>query len=233
MVLAEGVLPVVGKTALNMKRYQFTEDEKKRIEEAVKSLETRSCGEIVPYFVRSSHGYPEVPWRLAAMLGALGAIITALASYFWLLPFEIHLLEGVVFVLSLMVVGFFLPIIFPSLRRWLVSTEDLEWHVRSRAMNAFLEENLHHTEERVGVLIFVSRLEHQVVVLGDSGINAKVSEDEWKEVVQEVVAGIKRNEIGDGLVKAIAKCETLLLSKGFIRKSTDTNELPDGLRIGE
>jgi putative membrane protein len=216
-----------------MKSYQFTEDEKQRIEEAVKSLETRSCGEIVPYFVRSSYAYPEVAWRLAAVLGLAGAVITSLASYFWLLPFQVHLLEGSIFIVALMVIGFLLPVLFPTLLRWLVPADVMDWHVRSRAMNAFLEENLHYTEERVGVLIFISRLERKVIVLGDIGINAKVAECEWQEVVNEVIAGIKRNEIGDGLVKAIAKCETLLLSKGFVRKSTDTNELPDGLRMGD
>jgi putative membrane protein len=224
---------VVGNNGEIMKRYQFTEEEKKEIEEAVKSLETRSCGEVVPYFVRSSQSYPEVAWRLSALMGFSSAALLCLLGYFWLLPSEIHLLEGFILVIILMIVGYALPVIFPSFVRLLVSKENMNWHVRSRAMNAFLEENLHHTEERVGVLIFISRLEHRVIVLGDSGINAKVEEQEWKEVVDEVTAGIKRNEIGDGLVKAIAKCEILLISKGFVRKDTDTNELPDGLRIGQ
>lgn len=216
-----------------MKKYHFTDEEKNKIEQAVKSLETRSCGEIVPYYVPSSHSYPEVPWRFAALLGFTAAIGLSVLSYLWLLPYRIHLLEGAIFVASVMLVGYFLPRFFPSLIRMAVSSEDLSWHVRSRAMNAFLEENLHHTQERVGVLIFISRLEHQVVVLGDAGINSKVEEKDWQEVVNEVLEGIRGNEIGNGLVKAIAKCESLLLSKGFVRKDTDTNELLDGLRIGE
>jgi len=132
-----------------------------------------------------------------------------------------------------MAFGFILPIVFPALVRLMVSAEDLTWHVRTRAMNAFLEENLHHTADRVGVLIFISRLERKVIVLGDSGINAKVEEREWKEVVDEVINGIKKDAIADGLVNAIARCEALLLSKGFTYKDNDTNELDDSLRIGK
>ena len=41
------------------KKYTFTESEKEQVEQAVKDLETVSCGEIVPYFVGSSDDYAE------------------------------------------------------------------------------------------------------------------------------------------------------------------------------
>lgn len=216
-----------------MRKYHFSDQDKERIKEAVRSLETRSGGEIVPYFVPASHGYPQVRWRLAALMGLMSMLGLAIGSYFWLFPFQVQLFVASVCTIGLMAIGYFLPQLFPVIIRSMVSAEDLTWHVRSRAMNAFLEENLHHTADRVGVLIFISRLERKVIVLGDSGINAKVQEKEWQEVVDEVIKGIKQNAIADGLVNAIARCEALLLAKGFERKDDDTNELDDSLRIGE
>lgn len=134
---------------------------------------------------------------------------------------------------AVLVIGFLFPILFPSTRRWIISKERQEQRVHLRARQAFLDEKVFETEERVGILIFVSRLEHMVLVIGDEGISKKVKHDDWQHVVDEVVAGIKARQIGDGLVKAIGLCKELLLKNGFVRKATDTNELSDGLRIEE
>ena len=83
------------------------------------------------------------------------------------------------------------------------------------------------------ILIFVSKLEHKVIVLGDEGISRKVSPDDWQDIVDTVVGGIKEKEIGDGLVKAITKCKELLLSHGFKTRSDRPNELSDDLRLGD
>jgi len=63
------------------------------------------------------------------------------------------------------------------------------------------------------------------MVLGDEGISKKLSPEDWQHVVDEVVEGIKSNQIANGLVKSIAHCKDLLLKYGFVRKSTDFNEL--------
>lgn len=130
-----------------------------------------------------------------------------------------------------MLVGFLVPVLFPQTKRWIISKERQVLRAQQRAREAFLEESVFNTAERVGILIFVSRLEHMVLVMGDEGINKKVEQADWQHVVDTIVDGIKRREIGDGLVKAIDQCKELLLKNGFVRKSTDTNELDDNLRI--
>ncbi|REE05550.1 TPM domain-containing protein [Marinoscillum furvescens] len=214
-----------------MSKYTFTDEEKKAVEQAVKDLETVSCGEIVPFFVRSSDEYREASWFLSVVMGILTIGSIAMLSYLWLLPFQITPLEQSLLILAVMVVGYFLPMVFPTIKRFLVSKDRQSVRVQQRAMEAFLSEQVFATEERVGVLIFISRLEHQVLVLGDEGINIRVKPDDWQHVVDEVVKGIKQHEIGQGLVRAIELCKELLLANGFKRKSTDTNELDDGLRI--
>jgi uncharacterized membrane protein len=44
-----------------------------------------------------------------------------------------------------------------------------------RSLAAFTGQGLHHTRAETGILIFVSLLEHRVVVLADRGINEKTS----------------------------------------------------------
>ncbi|MEP5610650.1 MAG: hypothetical protein ABJP45_00300 [Cyclobacteriaceae bacterium] len=215
------------------KKYTFTETEREQVEQAVKDLETVSCGEIVPYFVRSSDDYVEASWYVSTLLSAFTLVLIGVLSYTWMLPFQITPLEVALIAFVVIVVGFLFPLVFPVTRRWIVPRERQEQRVHQRARQAFLDEKVFETEERVGILIFVSRLEHMVFVLGDEGISKKVGKEDWQHVVDEVVVGVKANQIGDGLVKAIGLCKELLLKNGFVRKSTDTNELSDGLRIEE
>jgi putative membrane protein len=215
------------------KKYTFTDSEKAQVEQAVKDLETVSCGEIVPYFVGSSDDYAEASWYTSTLLSAFTVVIIGVLSYTWMLPFKFTPLEVSVVAFFAMLTGFLFPLIFSSAKRWIIPKERQLQRVNQRAMQAFLDEKVFQTEERVGILIFVSRLEHIVLVLGDEGISKKVDQADWQHVVEEIITGVKANEIGNGLVKAIALCKDLLLKHGFVRKSTDTNELHDGLRIEE
>ena len=212
-------------------KYTFTDKDKEQVKEAVASLERESCGEIVPYFVQSSDQYPEASWYMASLMSAIGLISVALLSYFWALPISLNLLEWLLIILALMVIGYLIPIVFPLSKRWLIS-KDVQLHrVEQRASLAFLNEKVFETEERIGILLFVSRLEHQVIVLGDKGINEKVKPEEWKEVVGIITESIKAGAIADGLSKAILSCKEMLLKHGFVRKKSDYNELDDSLRI--
>lgn len=213
-----------------MKKYIFTAEEKHSVKEAVEALEKESCGEIVPFFARKSDNYDEVSWHLSAIIGVVGLAVIALLSYTWMLP-AISFLEAFFVILGLMIFGYFLPIIFPILKRFFVSEERAMEMISLRAKEAFINEKVYDTKERVGILIYVSRLEHVVLVLGDEGINTKVQKDDWEKVVSLITDGLKRKQIGDGLVNGINHCKELLLQNGFVRKGTDTNELSDELRI--
>jgi putative membrane protein len=72
-----------------------------------------------------------------------------------------------------------------------------------------------------------------VIVLGDEGINAKVQQQEWQDIVGTVVKGIRARRAADGLVQAIAACGRLLERTGVRKQKDDTDELPDNLRMRE
>lgn len=213
-----------------MKKYNFSDEEKSLVAEAVKNLEKESCGEIVPVFVRRSSAYQEVGWLLSAVLAVSTMGLLMVLSYTWMIPTMSYLQSGTLIICAA-AIGYLLPRIFPVVKRGLASEERMMEMVSLRAQEAFLQEQVFATKERVGILIFVSRLEHKVLVIGDKGINEKVSSDNWQEVVSLVTEGLKQKQIGEGLVKAINHCKELLLEKGFVRKDSDTNELSDDLRI--
>ena len=216
-----------------MSRYHFTDQERENIKLAVQDLEQETSGEVVPYFVPSSDKYEEASWYSSAVVGLFTLVVIAFMSYTWALPVQLTPIDTSLIVIGLMLVGFLTPIVFPFTIRWITSRETLEQRVYQRAIEAFLEEGIYKTKDKIGVLIFVSKLEHKVIVLGDEGISSKVSSDDWQIIVDTVVKGIKRKEIGEGLTAAIGKCKELLLSHGFNTRSDRPNELSDDLRLGE
>jgi len=213
-------------------KYHFTTQEKEEIKKAVQDLEMVTSGELVPYFVPSSDKYEEASWYSAAVVGLFALVVIAFLSYTWTLPVQLTPIDTAMIVIGFMLLGFLTPIIFPFSIRWITSKETLEQRVYQRAIEAFLEEGIYKTKDKIGILIFVSKLEHKVVVIGDEGISAKVTGNDWRIIVDTVVKGIKRKEIGSGIVDAIGKCKELLLSHGFNTRQDRPNELSDDLRIG-
>tara|TARA_Y100001972_G_scaffold126584_1_gene180750 strand:+ start:2466 stop:3116 length:651 start_codon:yes stop_codon:yes gene_type:complete len=213
-------------------KYHFTEQEKEEVKKAVQDLEMVTSGELVPYFVPSSDKYEEASWYSAAVVGLFTLVVIAFLSYTWALPVQLTPIDTAMIVIGFMLLGFLTPIILPFSIRWITSRDTMEQRVYQRAIEAFLEEGIYKTKDKIGILIFISKLEHKVVVIGDEGISAKVSREDWQVIVDTVVKGIKQKEIATGIVEAIGKCKDLLLSHGFNTRSDRPNELSDDLRIG-
>ena len=85
------------------------------------------------------------------------------------------------------------------------------------------------TRERTGILIFVSLLEHRVVVLADRGIHARVAEGTWDGVVARIVTGIRAGRAEEGLADGIRACGEILAGR-LPGRPDDRNELPNAPR---
>jgi len=211
----------------------FSPDERNRITAAVREAELKTSGEIVPYVVERSDHYEEAEWRSGVLCGALAfaglTVVRSLASA-WV-PFDI--MELGLATLAACACGMLAIRVVSPLRRLFAGRTLLARRVEQRAAEAFISEEVFHTKERTGILIFVSLFERRVLVVGDAGINAKVKKEEWDGVVQRVIGGIAAGKPADGLVDAIAVCGTLLRRRGVARGKDDRDELSDALRVGK
>jgi putative membrane protein len=203
------------------------------IRAAVAEAEQKTSGEIVPYFVEESDGYPAALWKGTA-LGAFAGPLLAEAIYFlggfWggLMPLWIALPAA-----AGGAVGFLLAAYVPAVKRWMAGDGLLDLRTRQRAEMAFLEEEVFHTRDRTGILLFLSVFEHRVIVIGDSGINRQVEQGQWDGVVQTVVAGIRAGKPGEALVSGIRQCGELLERHGVAIQPDDFDELSNELRRGD
>jgi putative membrane protein len=211
----------------------FSQADRDAVAAAVKEAEKHTSGEIVPYVVSAADAYEVAAWRGAVF----GALLGALAAAF------LHELAGlwggwfsawvVLPPLAGATLGYLVVAVCPWLRRLVIGREIASLRVERRAHEAFLHEEVFKTRDRSGILVFLALFERRVVVLGDSGINAKVAQSEWQRIVDGIVAGIRRGEPGAALAEGIRRCGTLLEERGVAIRPDDTDELSDELRMSD
>lgn len=211
----------------------FSQADLDAVQVAVREAEARTSGEIVPYVVEQSDEYPSAAWKGAA-LGALLGPLVAVAIYEWGGYWGVYVPAWIVFpAMAGGALGYLLTVLLPPVRRWMAGDEILELRARRRAEVAFLEQEVFRTRDRTGILLFISLFEHRAIVLGDTGINQKVKQEEWDGLVKRLAQGIRAGRPGAALVEAIRECGPLLERQGVAIRVDDSNELSDELRRGE
>ena len=106
--------------------------------------------------------------------------------------------------------------------------EDLMDH----AAFVFEKLEMHKTELRNGVLFYVSMQPHGFAILGDVGINLKVSENFWDEIKEHVIAKFKEGKYAEGLSEGILMAGEQLKAH-FPYQTDDVNELSDEISFGK
>jgi len=198
----------------------FTQEERQRIEEAVRAAELRTSGEIVPMVVDASYDYPRAEILGGGLLALALAVTTSWAflheslwHFLWI--FAVAYLPAVWSIRAL-----------PPLKRRLISPREVAEEVEEKAIVSFVEQGLHRTRDATGILILISLFERRVHVLADKGINDVVPPGTWDGIVEIVTDGVRRDDACNALCVAIARCADLL-ETNFPRKADDTDELPN------
>jgi uncharacterized membrane protein len=97
---------------------------------------------------------------------------------------------------------------------------------RERALEVFSLLRVWDTEENNGVLIYLLVGDHDIEIVADRGINAKVTAAEWEGICRTMEAGLRRGEFGPAVVAGIEEISRLL-ARHYPPRQGDRNELPD------
>ena len=98
-----------------------------------------------------------------------------------------------------------------------------------QAFQEFYANGLHKTEAATGVLLFVSVLEHRVIIMADEDPTtrfAKVGAEFWANTDDAILDGIRHGSLRDGLVSGIERAGERL-AEFFPWREGDRNEIPD------
>ena len=193
----------------------------REVEAAVARVESQTAAEVVVAVLPQSQSY----WQgrvLASVAWALAAGFGFLHFEPWRDPALSLLVELFVGALVYVLVG------YPGLLRRMVPRQAADRAVRARAFQLFAERGLHGTTGRTALLIFVSELEHRVVLLGDQTIHGKLGQTGWDEQVQLLLRHIRAGETRAGLLAVLEQLAPHLAAVAP-RQENDVNELPNAV----
>jgi putative membrane protein len=199
----------------------FTEADHERIADAIRAVENRTTGEIVCVVARAAEPYAIIAAMWSA-LAALGVFVVALPLWPDLPALGLAGLQLAAFAAA------YLALQHLPLRMALVPAEVKRRRARRLAHTQFLDQGLHRTEGRTGILIFAAMAEHYVEIIADEGIHAKVDPELWQGAVDGFTARMKRGETVAAFVEAVEACGGPL-ARHFPKQPGNPNELPDRL----
>lgn len=175
------------------------------VTDAVAALERRTDAEVVVVATGRSGSYADVP-----LIGALVAGFGALAFLAWA-PISF---AGALFPVYTAVAagaGAFLTPRVPALVRLLAGQRRMRAQVREAAEAAFVQESVHGTRRRTGVLVYISALEQRVELLPDHGLLGRIAGAKFAALslrantVDDVLLGL--GQLGDLLAEHVPAIE--------------------------
>lgn len=181
----------------------LTTQEKIEIADAIAKAETTNSGEIIAVLTKASDGYYYIPLMWAALFALLiPATINLLRiESLYNLQYETQLIAFVCMALLFR---------WTPIKLWLVPKYVQQQRCHRMAMQQFVEQNLHDTAARTGILFFVSADEHYVEIIADKGINDTVKKTTWEAIVKTFTDKVQKSEVKEGFLQAISECEHIL-----------------------
>lgn len=104
--------------------------------------------------------------------------------------------------------------------------------VMEKAAKYFEELEMHKTVLRNGVLIYLAVADHQFAIIGDHGINSRVSADFWEQTKEKMLTYFRNGDFLHGLQEGILEAGEQL-HHYFPRQDDDINELPNEVVFGK
>ena len=107
-------------------------------------------------------------------------------------------------------------------------TYKLLWRPERYAWKVFERACMQATRQRNGVIIVIMPRMKKVIVLGDTGVNALVPPDFWKETVEAMIHELHQSDALTALREGLQRLGDTL-ARHWPRAPGDVNELPDEL----
>ena len=197
----------------------LTEKQKDSLEERIRAIESRTDAEIVMVLAKRSDNYGYAPTLFAACT----SMLIPLASLFW--PFWLSLSE-VVFIQFMAFFGLTILLRIPTHIRLVVPRRTKFLRASNIAMRQFLTQQVHTTKDNLGLLIFVSELEHYIEIIPDHGLE-RIENTVWEMAIKNAIPLLQRGRVEESFKSIIDLIGSELVE--HFPKTRDKAELPNRL----
>lgn len=216
----------------------LSDDEARRVTEAVAAAEANTSGEIVTIVADRSDGYTEIALIWAALVAFAAIAVLAIWPDFYLGLVDqvtgkwnaawtprgiigLALFVGIVKFVAMWLIQLWQPLKF-----LLIPGPVKSARVHHRAVTFFRVSAERRTTGRTGILIYLSMREHRAEIVADEAIASRVEPHVWGKAMEAMLHHIKRGQVGEGMASAVTEVGTVLAAHAP-RLADDRNELPD------
>jgi uncharacterized membrane protein len=102
-----------------------------------------------------------------------------------------------------------------------------------RAVEIFGRLQMHQTDLRNAVLVYVATRDRQLAIFGDEGIHKKVGDQYWENEVRKLISAFNRDNVAEGIRQCVLNIGSALSTHFPYDRNTDKNELPDDIVFGK
>jgi putative membrane protein len=186
---------------------------------AVRAAELRTNGQIVCVLARRSYeiGFPATLYASALALIApwLLLISTQMSAQ------RIFAVQAALFIVVMLLLN------WTPLGLALTPRSHQRRQAFRLAAEQFFTLGMTRTRNRTGVLIFVSLAEHYARIIADDGLNGKITEVEWRHVIDDMVGRLRDGRVNEAFIDAVGRTGELLARAA--PPDGGGNDLPDRL----
>lgn len=218
----------------------FTEEEKKKISQAVKDAESKTAAEIIPVAATSSGRYDRAEDIIGLVIGIIvmvnvlvfapqydrGALASWSDGLLEQAPFNLFLIASII-------AGFAIGAAVANRIGWLkklfTPSSEMKDEVINKASQIFYDQRVHHTSADSGLLIFISFLEKRAVIFTDEKIEKDLGIKTIESLCDKLTDSLRQKKSpSDSMIEIIEEAGTLL-AELLPRDNADENELSDAL----
>jgi len=197
------------------------------IHEAIDELERASTGEILTVIRSKSSNF--------ILFRVIFSNLIALIFMYLFLNYYLHSLDykfiSQAFGLYLIIFCLFYYLLsFHFILKYLIPNRVKKHKCEKQATLEFFSNGVYKTKSKTGILIYISILEKEVIVIGDEGINLKIPNNSWDNLISKIVNGIKTNNLANGIIFGLKEADKLL-KEHFPIKGEYINEIKQSLII--
>jgi putative membrane protein len=188
--------------------------------DAVRSIEARSCAEVVVEIRSRSGSYAHAYARFAALIAFI-ALLFLLFS-----PWAFAAYWVAIDVAAVYAAGLFVARRSDSIRRLMTRAEERQAQVRTLAAALFHDRGIANTSGETGVFVYLSLLERRLEILADRGVLLAVPAMPWNQLLEQAAACGTAEALVE-LMRGMAP----LLSEYLPARENDVDELANEPRL--
>lgn len=207
----------------------LSDQDRRRLDQLIAEAEKRTGAQIVMAVVRRCDAYPELPWTAFALSASIAGFLICIADAYpngW--TSHAAPLSVVAAILGTGAAYTLLAVLIPRFARLLLTSHRAETEVRQYAESLFLRRELSATAGRTGILLLASLFERRVVLLPDTGLRSRLTDDAMHDVIAQMTPLLAQKDVHRAMEAGLERLSQVLetSAQGGPAGSVE-NELPD------